>query len=202
MYVSENGGAVLYGQHENTEEGYWTNLVFDTGSRTIKDPYGWIDGGHRPGGSYQFCCTAMPWKASATALRLLPDLIPIWSHDPFLAYVDRWVESGAWTQPDPCAPPTGVCAGGDNAGSGCTSASEPEVCTGEGAYCDLTANWESDYGVAYGPDGEGGCILDEDPSDGTGRFPLLHGANVDGGHYGSSFVDGLWEAHVTGSATP
>jgi hypothetical protein len=60
MYVSENGGAVLYGQHENTEEGYWTNLVFDTGSRTIKDPYGWIDGGHRPGGSYQFCCIAIP----------------------------------------------------------------------------------------------------------------------------------------------
>ena len=48
--------------------------------------------------SYQFCCTSMVWKSTATALRLLPALVPIWSYDPFLAYVDRWVAQGAWAQ--------------------------------------------------------------------------------------------------------
>jgi hypothetical protein len=132
----------------------------------------------------------------------MPALIPIWSYDPFFTYVERWVESGAWTQLDPCAPATGVCAGGENEGAPCTSASAPEVCTGDDAHCDLTAKWDSDYGVVYGPDGEGGCIPDEDDSDGTGRFPQLHQTNADDGHYGSALADRLWEAHVTTAATP
>lgn len=199
MYLSSESDTVLYGQQDNTEENYWTNLVFDTGSRTIKDPYGWIDGGHRPGGSYQFCCTAQPWKGSETALRLLSELQALWDHGEFSIYVERWVTFGAWTQPDPCAPPNGVCAGGDNAGAECTSANEPEVCTGEDGHCDLTVSWDAGYGVDYGPDGQGGCILDDDDSDGTGRFPLLHGVNDDGGHYGSGFVDALWEEYVAPS---
>lgn len=202
MYASAAAQTVLYGQQDNSAESYWTNIVFDTGSRTIIDPYHWIDGGHRPGGSYQFCCTSLPWKISATALHLFPELIAVWNFDPFLSYVERWVTFGAWSQPDPCAPPTGVCVGGDNPGAACTSASAPTVCTGADGACDLTANWDADYGVRYGPDGQGGCILDEDPSDGTGRFPQLHGVNADDGHYGSAFADNLWEAHVTTEATP
>jgi len=50
--------------------------------------------------------------------------------------------------------------------------------------------------VTYGPDGNGGCILDQDPSDGTGRFPLLHGTAADEGHHGSAFANEMWSAHV------
>ena len=58
------------------------------------------------------CCDiGLVWKSTATALRLMPELLPIWGYEPFLEYVDRWVTQGAWTQPDPCAPPDGVCAG-------------------------------------------------------------------------------------------
>ncbi len=70
------------------------------------------------------------------------------------------------------------------------------MCTGEDAYCDATVGWDELYGVMYGPDGSGGCILDTDESDGTGRFPLLHGASTNDGHYGSRFADELWEAYV------
>jgi hypothetical protein len=197
VYYSESTDVVLFGQTENSEQSYWTNLVFDTGSRTIIDPYEMIDGGHRPGDSYQFCCTAKNWKATATALRLMPELLPVFNHEELLTYVDRWVAFGAWTQPDPCAPPDGVCVGGDNAGTACTTANEAQVCTGDEGVCDTTANWDANYGVTYGPDGAGGCIWDEDPSDGIGRFPQLHGTNADGGHHSSPFADEMWEAYLT-----
>ena len=196
MYVSP-GGEVLFGQTQNSEDDYWTNLVFDTGSRTIVDPYQTIDGGHRPGDSYQFCCLSQPWKSTATALRLMPELEVVWSFQPFFDYVDRWVSFGAWTQPDSCAPPRGVCAQSDVDGTPCTSASEADVCTGpEEAHCDLTVSWDAGYGVDYGPDGSGGCIADTDPSDGTGRFPQLHGASTDDGYYGSGFASAMWDAYV------
>lgn len=196
MYYSDNAQTVLFGQTPNSEESYWTNLVFDTGSRTIIDPYQWIDGGHVPGGSYQFCCTAMAWKATATAIYLMPELRSVWNHEEFFEYVDRWVSFGAHSQPDPCAPPDGTCSGGDNPGAPCTLASAPTVCTGTDAFCDATVNWDANYGVTYGPDGSGGCILDTDTTDGTGRFPPLHGASTNEGHYGSSFVEEMWDTYV------
>jgi hypothetical protein len=197
MRYSAEAGVVLWGQTPSSEEAYWTNVVFDTGSRTIPDPYAMVDGGYRPGDSYQFCCTSKPYKAAATALRLLPELVPVWNHQDFFDYVDRWVTLGAWAAPDPCAPPSGVCAGGDNAGASCTTASEPTVCTGTDAVCDVTVSWDAEYGVSYGPDGSGGCILDTDSSDGTGRFPARHATNADDGHYGSAFADEMWAAYVT-----
>jgi len=51
------------------------------------------------------------------------------------------------------------------------------------------------YGVTYGPDGNGSCILDTDPSDGVGRFPDLHGTNVDGGGRYSQFQNKMWIAY-------
>jgi hypothetical protein len=53
----------------------------------------------------------------------------------------------------------------------------------------------ANYGVTYGPDGSGGCIPDTDPSDGTGRFPGMHGDSRDDGGYGSQFADDMWAAH-------
>jgi len=196
MYVSDVTGEVLWGQGQQAEEQYWTNVVFDTGSRTISDPYQMIDGGHRSGWSYQFCCTSMPYKANATAAYLMPGIGALWNFDPFFDYVERWVAEGTIAQPDPCAPPIGVCSEGDNAGAACTTASEPEVCTGEEAFCDASASWDADYGVLFGPDGEGGCIIDADETDGVGRFPLLHGTNADDGYYGSAFAEEMWDTYL------
>ena len=49
--------------------------------------------------------------------------------------------------------------------------------------------------VTYGPDGSGGCILDTDASDGTGRFPQNHQADADGPNRRSAFQGYLWDAY-------
>jgi hypothetical protein len=90
-----------YGSRQ--EEEYWkvvhSNVTGKaSGFKSHFDPYGYVDGGYYPGTSYQFCCTAMPWKGSALAARLMPEMIGIWDNDQFFEYVDRWVEHGAWAQ--------------------------------------------------------------------------------------------------------
>jgi len=50
----------------------WQRIRYGNGSRTCADPYGYIDGGgDEIGAAYQTCCTAMPWKYTALAARLL-----------------------------------------------------------------------------------------------------------------------------------
>ena len=157
-------GMALWGQTGSVTQ-YWTELSKPgTGAKTLRDPYGYIDGGSVPGGDYQFCCTSQPFKGSAIAAKILPNGVTLWNDPKFFAYVERWVKVGTWTQPDPCAP-----FDGDS----------------------------THYGVTYGPDPKnpGKCILDTNPSDGIGRFPARHGANVNGGYYGSAFVNNMYGAY-------
>lgn len=145
LYVGAGAGQVLFGGLCSAED-YWDNQNTGGNSRDCRDPYGYIDGGQEPGAYYQMCCTAKGYKAIALALRLMPSLRCIWTDDKILRYADRWVNHGAWTQPDP-----------------------------------------------YQPNGNG--ALDNNPSDGTGRWPALHGAARDGGYYGSEFADAMWTAY-------
>jgi hypothetical protein len=103
----------LWGHHRHLnanwthyEEVYWHKLedADAPGSKTIADPYGHIDGGYKPGGGYQHCCTSQPFKSSVTALHCMPVLKEVWNPRAVIEYVDRWVTHGTWTQPDPCAP--------------------------------------------------------------------------------------------------
>lgn len=69
-----------------------------------------------------------------------------------------------------------------------------------GAYSqpDHCAPYDGDmnnYGITFGPDGNGGCILDTDPGDGTGRFPNLHGESANQGGYSSSWGDAMYAAY-------
>jgi hypothetical protein len=149
------------------EERYWRVLVSGldgspSGNKSHADPYGYIDGGPEPGTNYQYCCTSQPWKGSALACHLMPAMKALWTGEDFFEYVDRYVEFGLWTQPDPCAP--------------------------------AVDDW-SQYGVTFGPDGDGGCIKDTDPSDGIGRFPDLHGTKADEGYRGTAFQKAMWEAY-------
>ncbi|MEX0887402.1 MAG: chitobiase/beta-hexosaminidase C-terminal domain-containing protein, partial [Phycisphaeraceae bacterium] len=100
VYFSENAMTSLWG-HTGSESMYWLNQHTTGGSRTVRDPYGYIDGGQQPGGSYQFCCNSMPFKGAALALHLMPELREVWNDEKYLDYVDRWVTHGAWTDPDP-----------------------------------------------------------------------------------------------------
>lgn len=192
-YFSPASGRALYGQTRTggSPTYYWQNIVFDSGSRTQSDPYQFIDGGQRPGRSYQGAVLSQPWKGTALAVRLL-DAVDVWNYAPFMEYSDRWVNYGTLSLPDPCAPATGRCAGGSRANLSCTSANELTACPG--GDCNLAARWALDYGVLYGdnPSNPGQCIPDNDPSDGTGRFPDLNATEIDGGGYRSGFVDAMW----------
>lgn len=195
MY-SETAKQVLYAQDLLPEGSYWQSIGLDKGSRTVADPYGYIDGGLRPGGSYQFCCLSKNWKATVTAIELMPELKQGFGNTELVEYVERWETTGAWAQPDPCAPMVGVCTGGGNAGKSCTSANAESVCGSTPAQCDYVKDWAKNLGVSFGPDGQGSCIKDTDPSDGIGRFPQLHGTNAgDGGHF-SQFADAMWKRYI------
>ncbi|MFP4017501.1 MAG: hypothetical protein ACLFUI_10770, partial [Halanaerobiales bacterium] len=103
-------GEVIYGGVSSAKS-YWGSLVTKGGNRSIADPYGIIDGSYNMPGSYQYCCTSQPLKGSVLAVYLMPELRPVYNCDKILQYIDRWVASGTWAQPDPCAPPDGIIEG-------------------------------------------------------------------------------------------
>jgi hypothetical protein len=191
-YISPVTGMALYGEANPwgcTELNYWQSINSPTAHNVCRDPYpattsgapgGSIDGGRIPGAYYQSCCTSGQWQATFTGLELMPALKQTWQPPAFMQYVKRFLQVGAWTQGDSCAPGRGVCLGGDNAGQPCTTANS-QICTGIQspgipAKCELDM---SQYGITFGPDSSmpGHCIQDTDPSDGMGRFPQLHGTN-------------------------
>lgn len=102
-YMGRNGVA-LWGQPSGSEREYWNDFASKS-TRTIRDPYGFIDGGFEPGGWYQDN-TAKPTQYSALLMPALQSVWPV-NKQAILAYADRWVEHGALTLPDPCAPPGG-----------------------------------------------------------------------------------------------
>jgi hypothetical protein len=112
MGIVPNGnGLALFG-HPFDEMDYWYNQVAGgpgggTGDADTRDPYGYIDGGRVPGSYYQMCCLSQPWKCEALPVLLMPELKAVWNFQSFFDYVDRWVNFGTWTQPDPCAPQDG-----------------------------------------------------------------------------------------------
>lgn len=109
---TDNAPTVLFGDVPCTEDLYWQVLGDSDptgpdaepgpGPQSCQDPYGYIDGGYVPGDWYDNCCMAQPWKGSVTAQHLMPELKQSWPEsDELIEYVDRWVDFGAWTQPDP-----------------------------------------------------------------------------------------------------
>lgn len=109
-YANQTGqnGRVLWGDKKSWgERQYWARFVLHSGSKTLADPYAYIDGGYYPGGGYQYCCTSMPWKGLSLSFHLMPPMKQVWNNQQIFSYADRWVNFGAWTQPDPCAPHDG-----------------------------------------------------------------------------------------------
>lgn len=194
----EPAGRVLFAQ-TGPSPTYWQKLVFGcdghSGSKTDMDPYGYIDGGCCVGCTYDNCCLFKPWRAEAIAMYMFPELKLVWNDPEFFEFVNRRTYHGAWAQPDPCAPVTGLCVGGPNDGADCTAANGTTVC--EDGTCDYSLKYASDFGVAYGPDPNDAddCIRDTDPSDGIGRYPQNHGLNRNSGGYSNGFADSLWELY-------
>jgi cysteine-rich repeat protein len=123
----------IYGVNDtDLENRYWSSIgiSMDQFGKEVMDPYGFIDGGGNGGGGpYQTCCNSQPFRETAFSFYLMPELQIAYNFsDKIFNYMDRWTNIGIWTQPDPCAPPVGICGPGDNQGTPCTLANEIEVC--------------------------------------------------------------------------
>jgi MYXO-CTERM domain-containing protein len=113
--TSINGapGAALWGQlAQGTEQNYWDNLGEDPAVqdyRTIRDPYGYIDGGGIPGTSYQEN-TSKPTVYTTLIMQVMPALAHNWplNADVMIEYGRRWMTHRAHAVPDPCAPKAGT----------------------------------------------------------------------------------------------
>jgi hypothetical protein len=54
----------------------------------------------------------------------------------------------------------------------------------------------ANYGMTFGPDGNGSCIKDTDPSDGIGRYPQRHSFNKDfATAYTSAAINRMWQLY-------
>ncbi|MCX7985193.1 MAG: T9SS type A sorting domain-containing protein [Bacteroidetes bacterium] len=196
---SWNPNLILWGEVD-TEDKYWEYIIKGTGNRSIKDPYGFIDGGKSPEPSYQAICIN-GYKGEALCAHLMPAMRDVWDDSVYIKlikYVDRMVQLGKWTQPDPCAPAEGKWRGsGPKNGLPCTSAMPSPV---NGDTCILSYG---NYRKTFGPDpnNPGKCLCDTDSSDGIGRFPYVHG-NQMGWQYKSKFVDTMWAVYRKVSAPP
>lgn len=161
---------VLWGEIETSPELYWNRIINNSGSKSLADPYGFIDGGPTPGGGYQVCCTSQGFKQTALIMELVPALKTIWPFQELIDYAERWVTQGAWTQPDPCAPPSR--GGGHDPETG-TCILDPNL-----AYY----NNRDDFACKEGLE--------------CGRFPELHGINVDAGDRYSDFAAAVWKREM------
>jgi len=167
-------GKSVYGTTEYlTEEKYWNTLAIQGDNSSYLDPYSYIDGGYMPGWNYQGDCVSSPWLAEAIAFKLFPQMKDAYNDSNFFDYTDRWYAVGALTQPDPIAP--------------------APLLTKE----QWNNRTEYGYGVTWGPDPAhpGKAILDQEPSDGLGRFPNLHAKKTNIQVYITRFQKAMWDAY-------
>ena len=191
LSFSRDNSRVLYGddqgyEFDKHETNYWKVVCSylstgkGNGYRSYSDPYGYIDGGGAPGDEYQHCCTSMTWKGSILTIKLMPELAEVWNDDVTTRYVERWVNEGGWAQPDPCAP-----------------AKPPKTDLNDRTDDYILNNYFTEnYGVTFGPDGNGDCIRDTDNSDGIGRYPERQGIYKNTGYHNSALFNELWDKYV------
>ena len=187
----------MYGElvsSQSPEFDYWNAINWTTSFKTLPDPYLLIDGGANPGKGYQSCCSSGPLMGITIALKLYPGALAIPSNLDFIEYASRWIVSGALTQPDVCAPATGRCLNGSTLGAACNTANREIVC-GSTSQCLIDMSGSGGYGITFGPDGNGYCILDADPSDGIGRFPQNNGISASTGSFYSTFQKNIMLAY-------
>ena len=171
IYIGEGSDIPLWGQH-NSEKAYWDNQAdFNSGNKSNRDPYGFIDGGHIKTNSYQHL-TAKSIKYQVLVAELIPGLQRSYSIEnsstqtswnTIKGYAERMTNHGRWASPDPYAPYDSV---------------------------------DSNRGLTWGEDPENGG----DGIHGNGRYLGRHGGSKDEGHDASSFVESVWAVYYPNKA--
>ncbi|MDY0302492.1 MAG: hypothetical protein RBR98_01755 [Candidatus Moranbacteria bacterium] len=168
---------------------YWANLFASQcydgalgvcnpslGSKTMFDPYGYIDGPpNKPGTSYIGSSLGIQ-KAFVAIMILMPEIREIVNYPQLITYVDRILNEGIKTADDPCVTPD--------------SRENLETCD---AYRNTGCLY---YGVTWGPinviDVTSDCITTPThPYNKAGRFTELDGTHI-GMTYTSGQVESNW----------
>jgi hypothetical protein len=89
MTYDNGSGLALWGR--DCDNCYFDNAcMYDdncpNGARDCRDPAETVDGCD----DYRNCCTSVTWVGEALAIRLM-GMQSAWGHDPFFAYVERWM---------------------------------------------------------------------------------------------------------------
>ncbi|PKN49801.1 MAG: hypothetical protein CVU63_01135, partial [Deltaproteobacteria bacterium HGW-Deltaproteobacteria-20] len=157
------------------------------GKKTVRDPYGYIDGPETHPCAAYFGVTKGPYQAFAAVQWTMPEFCDVVNYDPFIRYVDRIFEQGCWTQPDPCAPPD--------------PREDLASCTPWEAQTSDPSEWLSKsgceyYTVTWGPDPTdlSRCIPNNTGGNTgqNGRFPEYHGTGIDGGVFWTPSIRAAW----------
>lgn len=143
-----NNGKALWGQPTGSESEYWNEfLATSPTTRTIRDPYGYIDGGAVPGGWYQALVSDSTSYLSLL-MHVMPSLQAKWptvndNANVISEYGDRWHTHGASTTSDPCKAKSGTYGTnyGPNGSGGCVTGSgrAPGTYAASGAGCQATS---------------------------------------------------------------
>lgn len=158
------------------------------GKKTVRDPYGFIDGPENQACASYWGVTKGPYQAFAGVQWTMPELCDVVSYDPFLRYVDRIFTTGCYTQPDPCAPPD--------------PREDPATCHPWDAQSDDPTTWLAAsgcgyYTVTWGPDPTDltRCIPNNtgDNTGQSGRFVERHGTGADAGVFWTSAIREVWD---------
>lgn len=207
VQIRGEGSEPVWGDKETLTRywsGVWAAKCFDgstetcdanRGKKTVRDPYGYIDGPEGQACGSYFNVTKGPYQAFAAVQWAIPELCDVVNYDAFIRYVDRLDQRGCRTQPDPCAPPdpreVSTCNPWEAQGDDTSTFLERSGC----AY----------YTVTWGPDPKDNtkCIANNTGGNTgqTGRYPARDGANAgfsEGGFYTSS-IRSVWSA-VRGAA--
>lgn len=112
------------------------------GAKSCRDPYGYIDGGAYPGAGYQGIVTAN-WQTDVVLLHLMPGLKANWPQaDELMQYMDRAIDFGTWTKPDPQSRAFSLHGNKDNiVSSGYQSKLGDALWKAHGLSNRITTNW-------------------------------------------------------------
>ncbi|MFA5217266.1 hypothetical protein [Sulfuricurvum sp.] len=169
LHTSPITGTTLFGIDTN-ETGYWDYIVNGdhvSNARSWSDPHGYIDGAALEQDDNTYQFCCLSKPFKGQALALALMPVLLTGWPQYEKFISYCYR---WTTHGYLTQPD-PCAPSDGV-------------------------W-ANYGITYGPDGNGGCIADNNPDDGIGRYPSVDGTRTDGGFYGSAWIDAFWNAHYT-----
>ena len=176
MFYQRHWAGIFFGK---CYDGAVGECITTKGKKTVRDPYGYIDGPEPKPGSNYMSVTIAAFRVFAAQIQLVPEMCEAFNYPILIDYVNRVHEHGVWTKDDPCAPPD------PREVPECNPYNDRDKCL----YYGLSANAiEKTWGPD--PDDLTQCIPNNSGSNTgqNGRFPHVDGASMNNYSGGSPWI--------------